>query len=258
MDTFTDAVRSNTGMLASAEKRALLWLAGRVPPALNADHLTALALAAMLMVGASFALSSRFPFMLWMVVFWLAVNWLGDSLDGTLARVRQQQRPRYGFYVDHVLDSFGALFVLAGLALSGWMTPIIAALVLVAYFLLSIETYLATYCVGRFEMSQWKLGPTELRILVAAGAVTLLVKPMVTVLGRRYLLFDVGGMTAAAGMVVTAMISTARHTATLYAAEPLAAEPVGRVLSDPASMARPALQVFHDVPDHPLRVAKEH
>ena len=144
-----------------------------------------------------------------------AVNWFGDSLDGTVARVRQQLRPRYGFYVDHIFDSFGALFVLGGLAFSGRMTPIIAAAVLIAYFLLSIEIYLATYCVGRFEMSHWGMGPTELRIVLAIGTLTLFVKPMVTIAGARMPLFDAGGMVAAAGMVLTAIVAMIRHTRTL-------------------------------------------
>jgi archaetidylinositol phosphate synthase len=244
MHSFKDAVRSNTGLLAAVEKRALIWIAQRLPAAVGSDHLTGLGLFAMMMVGLSFALSSRLPVMLWWVVFWLAVNWFGDSLDGTVARVRQQPRPRYGFYIDHIFDSFGALFVLGGLALSGRMTPLIASAVLIAYFLLSIEIYLATYCVGRFEMSHWGLGPTELRIVLAIGALTLFVKPIVTMAGIRLPLFDAGGMVAAAGMMLTAIVAMIRHIRTLYLAEPL--------------VARAAVQVLHDVPDHALCVAKEH
>src|SRR5207237_2927093 len=114
------------------------------------------------------------------------------------------------FYVDHVFDSFGALFLLSGLALSGRMTPLVAAAVLIAYFLLSIETYLATYCVGRFEMSHWGLGPTELRILLAIGTLTLFVKPTVTIASRQFPLFDVGGIVAAIGMTITAIAATVR------------------------------------------------
>jgi archaetidylinositol phosphate synthase len=179
----------------------------------------------------SYALSARFPGMLWWVVFWLAVNWFGDSLDGTVARVRRQQRPRYGFYVDHMFDSFGALFILSGLALSDRMTPLIAAAVLIAYFLLSIETFLATYCIGRFEMSHWGLGPTELRIVLAIGTLTLFIKPFVIIAGTRLPLFDVGGMVAALGMAATAVVSMIRHIAVLYAAEPIVA---GSVKQDPA------------------------
>lgn len=220
-DSFKDAVRSNTGLLAGAERRALVWLAGRVPASINSDHLTGLALFSMFMVGVSFAVSSRTTRALWWVVVWLALNWLGDSLDGTLARVRKQQRPRYGFYVDHIFDSFGALFVLGGLALSGWMTPLVSATVLVAYFLLSIEIYLATYCLGRFDMSHWGLGPTELRIVLAVGTLVLFVRPIVSIDGRRVALFDVGGVVAAAGMTLTAIVAMARHVRALYVAEPV-------------------------------------
>jgi hypothetical protein len=95
------------------------------------------------------------------------LNWLGNSLDGTLARHGGVERPRFGFYVDHLADAFGALFVLGGLALSGLMSPLVAAGVVTAYFLLAIETYLATYTIGRFEVSHGPFGGTELRILLA-------------------------------------------------------------------------------------------
>ena len=130
-----------------------------------------------------FAVSARPRRRCWGSSIFLALNWFGDSLDGTLARVRGHQRPRYGFYVDHILDTFGIFFVLGGLALSGAMTPIVAAAFLIADYVLSIEIYLATYCVGRFRMSFWGWGPTELRILLAIGALMLLVKPIVTIAG---------------------------------------------------------------------------
>ena len=98
----------------------------------------------------------------------LTVNWFGDSLDGTLARVRDKQRPRYGFYVDHIVDSFGAIFLIGGLGLSGYMTGTIAMGVIIAYFLLAIEIYLATYTIGVFRLSFGVWGPTELRIVLFA------------------------------------------------------------------------------------------
>src|ERR1041384_5831915 len=116
MESFKSAVRNNTGLLAEAERSVLIGIAHRLPPVVNSDHLTGLGFVSMLMVGVSYGLSRWWPGSLLWGVFWLALHWLGGSLDGTVARVRNQQRPRYGFYVDHVLDSFGALFVLAGLA----------------------------------------------------------------------------------------------------------------------------------------------
>ena len=218
---FVEAQRNSTGLLTAIERRVLLWLAHRVPARINSDHLTAIALLSMFLVGICFAISREVPAALWGVVVFLALNWFGDSLDGTLARVRGHQRPRYGFYVDHILDTFGALFVIGGLAISGVMTPIVAAAFLIAYYVLSIEIYLATYCVGRFQMSFWGWGPTELRILLAIGALTLSVKPLVTIFGVDMLLFDVGGIVGAIGLMFTAIVSAVGNTRRLYAAEPL-------------------------------------
>ena len=222
-NTFVEAQRNSTGLLTAVERRVLYWIAPRLPARVNSDHLTALGLVSMFFVGVCFALSAGTPAALWGVVFFLALNWFGDSLDGTLARVRAHQRPRYGFYVDHILDTFGALFVLGGLAISGAMTPLVAAAFLIAYYLLSIEIYLATYCVGRFQMSFWGWGPTELRILLAIGALTLLVKPVVTIFGVHMRLFDVGGIVGTIVLVLTAIVSAIGNTRRLYTAEPLPA-----------------------------------
>ena len=220
-DTFVEAQRSSTGLLTALERRVLIWLANHMPARVNSDHLTALGVASMFLVGACFAVSSRFPLALLGVVLFLALNWFGDSLDGTLARVRGHQRPRYGFYVDHILDTFGALFVLGGLALSGHMTPLVAAGFLIAYYILSIEVYLATYCVSKFRMSFWGWGPTELRILLSIGALTLLVKPTVIIAGTRMALFDLGGVIGTIGLIVIAIVAAVGNTRRLYAAEPL-------------------------------------
>ena len=220
-NAFVEAQRNSTGLLTAVERRVLYWIAPRLPARINSDHLTALGLVSMFFVGVCFAVAQHTPIALWGVVFFLALNWFGDSLDGTLARVRGHQRPRYGFYVDHILDTFGALFVLGGLAVSGAMTPLVAAAFLIAYYLLSIEIYLATYCVGRFQMSFWGWGPTELRILLAIGALALLVKPVVTVFGVQMRLFDVGGIVGAIGLLLTAIISAVGNTRRLYREEPL-------------------------------------
>lgn len=212
---FRQARRAHTSLLAAPEKRLLIWIARRLPRWVNSDHLTALGAFGMLMVGASFAYARWNPAGMLLAVFWLAVNWFGDSLDGTLARVRDCQRPKYGFYVDHVVDCFGALFVLGGLALSGLMHPAIAAGLLVAYLLLSIEIYLATYTLGTFHMSFWKFGPTELRILLAAGCLRVFWNPTAHLFGASFLLFDVGGAISIAGLLVVTLISVFRHARAL-------------------------------------------
>ena len=218
---FREATRVLTSVLAPLEKRTLIWLAERMPNRINSDHLTALALLAMAGAGLSFWLAGSQPIGFALVVFFLAVNWFGDSLDGTLARVRNQQRPRYGYYVDHVVDTFGIFFLLGGMALSGFMHPLVALGVLVAYFMLSNEVYLATHSLGTFRISYFKVGPTELRILLAIGTLVLPFKPTSTLFGRELLLFDVGGVVAIAGLLMTLVISSVRNTRLLYRAEPM-------------------------------------
>lgn len=221
---FRSAERAHLSFLAVVEKKCLVWIAARLPRWVTSDQLTALSVIAMLGAGASYWYSSVNALGLLLVIFWLAVNWFGDSLDGTLARVRNQQRPRYGFYVDHVADTFGALFLLGGLALSGYMSVLVAAGLLLAYYMLSIAVFLATYTVETFHMSFGGFGPTELRILLAVGNLALYFRPgvpMVRVLGGEYRLFDVGGSIAVAGMLMMMIASTAKHTRMLYRAEPL-------------------------------------
>lgn len=215
-------IRVNNGLFAAAEKRVLVWMAHRLPAWVTSDGLTALALAAMAAAGASFWLAGRWPAAVWGVVLALAVNWFGDSLDGTLARVRGLERPRFGYYVDHVLDITGTSLLLAGLALSGYMTPVVAMAVLAAYLLVSAEVFLATAVHGRFRMSFACVGPTELRIVLAIGALSLLHSPVVRPFGLGpWLLFDIGGAVAACGLAMALIVSAARTTMELYRAEPL-------------------------------------
>jgi len=218
---FTDATRVSDSFLTNAERRCLRWMAGRIPPRINSDHLTALALVAMLMTGLCYWMARANPWALVAASFWLAVNWFGDSLDGTLARVRGHQRPRYGFYVDHLVDAFGVLLLLGGLALSGYMSPLVAMGLLVTYFLILIEVCLATYCCGSFRLAYWKFGPTELRLVLGAGNLALLVHPHAVLFGQTYRLFDVGGLVATACLGMTVIVSGIRNARELYQAEPL-------------------------------------
>ena len=229
-------VRDNNGLLAGIERRALIRLAHRIPRRINSDHLSALGLSAMAVTGLSFAAFVLTPWAAWGVVLSLAFNWLGDSLDGTLARVRGHQRPRYGYYVDHAIDLAGATLLMTGLAFSGLMSPLIAAAVLAAYLLVSAETYLATHSRGVFRMAVFGFGPTELRILLAIGALRAAYQPWVSLgpLGPVPL-FDVGGVVAASSLVIVFAVSAARNTKALYAAEP----PPGRTDRDHSSRTRP-------------------
>src|SRR5271163_1502370 len=163
---FRNATRIQESLTSGPERRALLWLAARMPSWVTSDQLTLLGFLAMLLAGASYLLARWHPVGLLLATMFLALNWFGDSLDGTLARVRNRQRPRYGFYVDHMIDSFGALFLMAGLGLSGYIDWRIAMGMLIAFLLLSVETYLASYTLGVFRLSFGKFGPTELRLLL--------------------------------------------------------------------------------------------
>ena len=217
--TFTNATRIQQSFTADAERCALLWLAARTPQFINSDHLTALALIAQLAAGCGFALARWTKWGLALAIVAIVANWLGDSLDGTLARFRDQQRPRYGFYVDHVCDVFGATFLMLGLALSGFCDWRIALGMLIAFLILSAEVYLASYTLASFKMSYAKFGPTEIRVLLIAAIVRLTFTPYVHIAGHTLRLFDVGGIVAIAGMLTMAVFSAVVHTRRLYREE---------------------------------------
>jgi phosphatidylglycerophosphate synthase len=218
---FKNAVRVQQTILTWAEKKVLRWLGERIPAWMNSDHLTGLGFAAQFMVGVSYALASTSDVWLLVANVFLAVNWFGDSLDGTVARYRNRQRPRYGFYVDHLIDSFGAIFLCGGLAVSGYMSPTVALVLLIAFLALSIEVYLATYCLGQFKLGHFWFGPTELRIVLGIGNVALLYHAHVHFMDAEYLLFDIGGSVAAVGMLIVLVVSAIRHTMVLYREERL-------------------------------------
>lgn len=217
----TTHVRQHNSILAAAEKRLLVWIASRLPRWINPDHLSALGLAAMAGAGASFYMAQVAPIAgALLVVLCLLLNWFGDSLDGTVARVRNQQRPRYGYYVDHVIDLAGTALLFAGLAASGFMSPLIATLVVAAFFLVSAETYLATHARGVFKMAFIGVGPTELRILMAAGALALINTPTVDMPGIGPIrLWDLGGVIGAIGMAATFVIASMQNVRALYLEE---------------------------------------
>ncbi|MGH9561573.1 MAG: CDP-alcohol phosphatidyltransferase family protein, partial [Terracidiphilus sp.] len=188
---FRNATRVQEALTASVERKALAWLARRTPDRISPDHLTAFGFAAQFFAGAFYALARCHKYTLLLVVVCIVANWLGDSLDGTLARHRQKLRPRYGFYVDHMVDTFGATFLVAGLVASSYMHWQIGIAMLVAFLLLSVETYLAAYTLHEFRLSHAFFGPTELRILLIIGTVVLLFHPNAHLFWRDFLLFDV-------------------------------------------------------------------
>jgi archaetidylinositol phosphate synthase len=216
---FKNATRIQGSFTALPELKLLLWLTARMPAKINSDHLTLLGFLSMFLAGASYAFARWDSLGLLLATGFLVLNWFGDSLDGTLARVRNCQRPRYGFYVDHMIDSLGAIFLMGGLAVSGFLDWRVAVGMLVAFLLLSIETYLATYTLGVFQMSFAKFGPTEIRILLAVGNVALWLRPDARVPVLAWRVFDFGGLMAIAGMVVMFLVAAIFHTRTLYRQE---------------------------------------
>src|ERR1700720_478165 len=218
---FENATRLQNSFTAATERKALLWLAARMPSSINSDHLTVLGFAAMFLAGCSYAFARCTPWGLLLATLFLALNWFGDSLDGTLARVRNRQRPRYGFYVDHMIDSFGALFLMGGLAASGYSDWRIAMGLLVAFLLLSIESYLASYTLAIFRLSFAKFGPTEIRILLGTANSVLFFLPAARISGWSHHLLDIGGAIAIVAMTAMAIFAAVTHTLSLYRQEPL-------------------------------------
>jgi archaetidylinositol phosphate synthase len=214
--------RHHASVLAGVERRALVWLASRLPPQVTSDGLTYLGAAGMGAAGCALAAASQSRTWLALVPVFLAINWFGDSLDGTLARVRGTQRPRYGYYFDHVVDLVNTLVLFAGLGVSGLASPLVAAGLLVAYLLLAAESFLATHALGVFRISFAGFGPTELRILLSIGAIAAIGRPVVTPFGLGEVrLWDVGGLCGIVGMTAVFAINSVRNARALSAADPM-------------------------------------
>ncbi len=157
--------RINNIILGPLERPALKWLAERMPAWVTPDLLTGFGFAASLLIFAGYALTNVDKGFLWLASLGFVLNWFGDSLDGTLARFRGIERPRYGFFVDHVIDAFSEVLIFLGIGLSPYVDFNIASLALVGYLLLSILVYITTYVNGVFRISYIRLGPTEMRFI---------------------------------------------------------------------------------------------
>ena len=184
--------RINDTLLGSSEKKALLWLAARMPAWVVPDTLTLLGLFASVLIFVSYALTNTNRAFLWLASFGFVLHWLGDSLDGTLARYRKIERPRYGFFVDHIIDTISEVLIFIGLGLSPYLDFNLALLALVGYMLLGTYVYLVTYVNGVFRISYGRLGPTETRViaLIANAVVFFAGKPIVHLTLSRPLAFQ--------------------------------------------------------------------
>jgi phosphatidylglycerophosphate synthase len=208
--------REKTFLLARPEGRVLQWIAERIPSRVKPDHLTALGVLASVGIAAAYVLSNGDRLWLWAASALLVVHWLGDSLDGTLARVRRSERPRYGYYLDHLVDAFATAAIGIGLGLSPYMLLAVGLAIVVAYLILSINTYLETHASGVFSLGYGRFGPTEARVLLIAVN-TLLALGLI---GNG--LLDVLGIGLAAAMILTLVGRAGRNLRRLAELEPAA------------------------------------
>jgi phosphatidylglycerophosphate synthase len=205
-----DARRDLTFLLAEPERRLLRSIAGRLPLWVTSDHLTLLGVCGAVGAGVAYALSNLSPFWLAAASAALVVNWFGDSLDGTLARVRRAERPRYGYYLDHIVDAFATAAIGAGLGLSPYVNLGVALAVVLAYLVLSINVYLETAAFGVFRLGYGRIGPTEARLLLIAVNTVLALAPpgpALALVTNWTLGLLVVGMLGAAGVRIAANLS---------------------------------------------------
>jgi len=216
----TAAPRQKTFLLARPETRALEWIARRLPRWVMPDHLTALGVLAAIGIAAAYALSNRDPAWLWAASGLLVVHWLGDSLDGTLARVRRSERPRYGYYLDHLVDAIATALIGVGLGLSPYMLLATGMVIVIAYLVLSINTYLETKVFGVFSLGYGRLGPTEARLALVAINTLLAFGVGPVVAGLSVL--DVVVLGVAGAMAVALVVRALRNLRELARLEPQA------------------------------------
>lgn len=223
------ARRIQTSVLNGLEKRALVWMAERMPRWVSSDLMSFTGFIGSLMIAAGYALTSVSPSFLWLSSAGFLVNWFGDSLDGTLARVRNMQRPVYGYFLDHTLDCVNELIMFTGLGLSPLMDMRVALLILVAYLLMTINVEMNAHLKGEFKLTFAKLGPTEFRVIAVILNTVLVLSPSirelevsVSLLGRELCLtvLDIAGLSVAAILLVIYLFTVFNDLAGYSTADP--------------------------------------
>ena len=212
------APREKTFLLAAPEGRVLEWLARRVPARVTPDHMTALGVLAAFGIAAAYVLSNGDRGWLWAASALLVVHWLGDSLDGTLARVRKAERPTYGYYLDHLVDAVATAIIGIGLGLSPYMLLAVGFAIVVVYLVLSINTYLETQVFGVFSLGYGRFGPTEARVGLIVLNLALLAGATFNVAGQG--LIDLVGLGAAGLMLAALGVRATRNLRVLATREP--------------------------------------
>jgi archaetidylinositol phosphate synthase len=217
-----EATREPGFLLAVPERRLLRWTAARVPRWILPDDLTALGVLASLGICAAYQLSNQATAWLWVASALLVVQWFGDSMDGTLARVRGIERPTYGYYIDHLVDAISTAAIGIGLGLSPYMLLSIGTLIVVVYLTLSINVYLESYAFGRFNIGYGYVGPTEVRVILIAlnTALALGLGLDFNIIDLDLTLLDLIGLGIAATMVVLLIGRAGRNLRELGRREP--------------------------------------
>lgn len=219
-----EATREASFLLAEPEERLLRWIASRLPRRVLPDDLTALGVVAAFGVCAAYQLSNEADAWLWAASALLVVQWIGDSLDGTLARVRGIERPRYGYYLDHLVDAIATAAIGIGLGLSPFMLLSVGTLIVVAYLILSINVYLESQAFGRFSIGYGKIGPTEIRLVLIALNTALVLGGGLEfeVASFDLTVLDVIGLGIAGGMIAMLAGRATKNLRELAEAEPAA------------------------------------
>ena len=165
----TTVQRVNDSVLGAWERPALAWLAARLPARVVPDHLTALGVLGALLTAAGYVLSRGSLLWLWLACLGLMVNWFGDSLDGTLARLRHIERPRYGFFIDHTSDLFCQVVTFLSLGLSPLVHFGMACVALITFLMAFVYTLIAAQTRATMRITYFYFGPTEIRALLLLG-----------------------------------------------------------------------------------------
>src|SRR4030042_5716064 len=208
--------RIQQSLLAPYEKKVLLYLAAKMPAWINSDHLTLLGFVAACLSGLFYYFARFDHIYLWWVNGMIFLNWFGDSLDGTLARYRNKQRPRYGYYVDHILDAIGTSAILWGMAFSGYINTNLALAVLCVYLVMSINSYLSASVFESFQISYWRFSPPVLRVLMIIGNTFIFFKPIVHILGIPYLMFNIAFLVGLLLLSIMLVFHTIKNIIILY------------------------------------------
>jgi len=205
---FRSHVRINDSLLGNLERRTLQWFAGKMPGWVTPDILTGIGLIATIIIFCGYWLSNVCPGFLWLASFGFLLNWFGDSLDGTLARYRKIERPKFGFYIDHTVDAIGQIFIIIGLGISPYVTFNVALLAVIGYLLLSVHVYIRTYVMGVFRISYYKMGPTEVRVILVLLNTAMFFAgiPKVEMLSMSFTLYDILMLAATGVMFVLFLV----------------------------------------------------